>query len=152
MFDHHRVDEHDSRGPAGPKTGLADDQRVLLGDLFAVVEEHAEEAAEPIDRDLVTGAFVFACARHADQRRASGEDFIVHPVGVARVYAGMRMDTATLSAALLHGTVEDTARRSTEVRRCSGRRCASLVEWRDQARRRHLPEPRRPPGQGTTAT
>ena len=95
-FDHHRVDEHDSRGPAGPKTGLTDDQRVLLGDLFAVVEEHAEEAAEPIDRDLVTGAFVFACARHADQRRASGEDFIVHPVGVAKICAGMRMDTATL--------------------------------------------------------
>ncbi len=127
-FDHHRVDEHDSRGPAGPKTGLTDDQRVLLGDLFAVVEEHAEEAAEPIDRDLVTGAFVFACARHADQRRASGEDFIVHPVGVAKICAGMRMDTATLCAALLHDTVEDTSASLDEVREEFGEQVCKLVD------------------------
>ena len=127
-FDHHRVDEHDSRGPAGPKTGLTDDQRVLLGDLFAVVEEHAEEAAEPIDRDLVTGAFVFACARHADQRRASGEDFIVHPVGVAKICAGMRMDTATLCAALLHDTVEDTSASLDEVREEFGEKVCKLVD------------------------
>ena len=127
-FDHHSVDEHDSRGPAGPKTGLTDDQRVLLGDLFAVVEEHAEEAAEPIDRDLVTGAFVFACARHADQRRASGEDFIVHPVGVAKICAGMRMDTATLCAALLHDTVEDTSASLDEVREEFGEKVCKLVD------------------------
>ena len=127
-FDHHRVDEHDSRGPAGPKTGLTDDQRVLLGDLFAVVEEHAEEAAEPVDRDLVTGAFVFACARHADQRRASGEDFIMHPVGVAKICAGMRMDTATLCAALLHDTVEDTSASLDEVREEFGEQVCKLVD------------------------
>ena len=61
-----------------------------------------------MDRELVERAFVFACERHADQRRASGEDFIVHPVGVAKICAGMRLDTATLCAALLHDTVEDT--------------------------------------------
>ena len=127
-FDHHRVDEHGSRGPAGPKTGLTDDQRVLLGDLFAVVEEHAEEAAEPIDRELVTRAFVFACARHADQRRASGEDFIVHPVGVAKICAGMRMDTATLCAALLHDTVEDTSASLDEVGEDFGEQVCKLVD------------------------
>jgi guanosine-3',5'-bis(diphosphate) 3'-pyrophosphohydrolase len=127
-FERQRVDEHDRRGPAGPKAALTDDQRVLLGDLFAVVEEHAEEASEAIDRDLVTDAFVFACTRHADQRRASGEDFIVHPVGVAKICAGMRMDTATLCAALLHDTVEDTSASLDEVREGFGEQVCKLVD------------------------
>src|SRR6185437_8817183 len=80
----------------------------LLADLFAIVSEHADEVAEPIDRRSVLHAFTFACEHHADQRRQSGEDFIVHPVGVAKICAGMRLDTATLCAALLHDTVEDT--------------------------------------------
>ena len=52
-FRHRPVDRHAKHTPAGPKTKLTDDQRVLLGDLFAVVEEHADEVAEPIDRDAV---------------------------------------------------------------------------------------------------
>ncbi|HEX6652589.1 MAG TPA: HD domain-containing protein, partial [Thermoleophilaceae bacterium] len=103
-FRHRPVDLHEGHAPAGPKTKLTDDQRRLLGDLFAVVEEHSGEAAEEIDRDLVERAFVFSCDRHADQRRASGEDFITHPLGVAKICAGMRLDTATLCAALLHDT------------------------------------------------
>src|ERR671918_3229006 len=72
-FERHPVDEHTRHAPAGPKAKLTEDQRVLLGDLFAVVEEHAEEAAERVDRGLVERAFGFACERHAEQRRASGE-------------------------------------------------------------------------------
>src|SRR5215210_5265045 len=114
-FRHRPVDRHEGHAPAGPRAKLTDDQRRLLGDLFAVVEEHAGEAAEEIDRDLVERAFVFSCDRHADQRRASGEDFINHPVGVAKICAGMRLDTATLCAALLHDTVEDTSASLEEV-------------------------------------
>ncbi len=118
-FEHHPVDEHPGAGAlesSGLRSRLTDDQRVLLADLFAVVEEHADEAAEEIDRRLVEKAFVFACDRHADQRRATGEDFIVHPVGVAKICAGMRLDTATLCSALLHDTVEDTSASLDEVR------------------------------------
>src|SRR5919205_1024480 len=109
QFEHQPVDEAARRAPAGPKAKLSGDQRVLLGDLFAVIQEHADDAAEPVDTEAVEHAFVFACERHADQRRASGEDFIVHPVGVAKICAGMRLDTATLCASLLHDTVEDTS-------------------------------------------
>ena len=103
-------------------------QRVLLADLFAVVEEHAGEAAEEIDRRQVEEAFVFACDRHADQRRASGEDFIIHPVGVAKICAGMRLDTATLCAALLHDTVEDTSASLDEVREDFSEEVCHLVD------------------------
>jgi GTP pyrophosphokinase len=127
-FERHPVDEHTSHAPAGPKARLTEAQRVLLGDLFAVVEEHADEAAEKIDRDLVEKSFVFACDRHADQRRASGEDFIVHPIGVAKICAGMRLDTATLCAALLHDTVEDTSASLDEVKSEFGEEIGALVD------------------------
>src|SRR3954468_474881 len=94
----------DAPGGNGQTTAtieLNDFERGLLGDLFAVVEEHAGDASAHIDRDQVERAFVFSCERHADQRRQSGEDFIVHPVGVAKICAEMRLDTATLCAALL---------------------------------------------------
>src|SRR5689334_9239531 len=91
------------------RADLTETERRLLGDLFAIVEEHSEDAAVAIERPRVEAAFLFACEHHADQRRKSGEDFIVHPVGVAKICAGMRLDTETLCAALLHDTVEDTS-------------------------------------------
>ena len=127
-FERQPVDEHHGTGVAGPPARLSDDQRVLLGDLFAVVEERAGEAVEHIDRRLVERAFVFACDRHADQRRASGEDFIIHPIGVAKICAGMRLDTATLCAALLHDTVEDTSASLDEVREEFGEEVGQLVD------------------------
>ena len=71
---------------------------------------------------------MFACEHHAAQRRKSGEDFIVHPVGVARICAGMRLDTETLCAALLHDTVEDTSASIEEVRERFGEEIAAIVD------------------------
>ena len=65
---------------------------------------------------------------HADQRRRSGEDFITHPVGVAKICAGMRLDTETLCAALLHDTVEDTSASLEEVSEAFGEEIAGLVD------------------------
>src|SRR3954452_17113461 len=121
------VDEASGHAPAGPKA-LTEEQRVLLGDLFAVVEEHSSDAAEKVDRALVQKSFVFSCERHADQRRASGEAFIVHPIGVAKICAGMRLDTATLCASLLHDTVEDTSASLPEVKDEVGVEIANLVD------------------------
>ena len=71
---------------------------------------------------------MYACVHHADQRRKSGEDFIIHPVGVAKICAGMRLDTETLCAALLHDTVEDTSASLEEVQEAFGEEIASLVD------------------------
>ena len=71
---------------------------------------------------------MFACEHHADQRRKSGEEFITHPVGVAKICAGMRLDTETLCAALLHDTVEDTSASLEEVRAEFGDEVAGLVD------------------------
>ena len=113
---------------AAAASALSADDRRLLGDLFAVLEEHAGDPAAGADRELIGRAFAFACERHADQRRRSGEDFITHPVGVAKICAGMRLDTATLCAALLHDTVEDTSASLQEVEREFGEEIAGLVD------------------------
>src|SRR5829696_4806757 len=114
--------------PAEAPPDLTPLERELLADLIAIVEEHADEVAEPVDRPRVIAAFVFSCEHHADQRRQSGEDFIVHPVGVAKICAGMRLDTETLCAALLHDTVEDTSASLDEVRAEFGEEVAGLVD------------------------
>jgi GTP pyrophosphokinase len=110
------------------RSDLSDAERRLLDDLFAIVSEHAADVAVAIDRDRVEDAFVFACEHHAAQRRRSGEDFIVHPVGVARICAGMRLDTETLCAALLHDTVEDTSASLQEVHERFGDEVATIVD------------------------
>jgi len=130
--DEHRlpVDGIDHPVAPGPirRADLSDTERELLGDLFAIVEEHAAESTVQIDRDQVEQAFVYACEHHADQRRKSGEEFIIHPVGVAKICAGMRLDTETLCAALLHDTVEDTSASLEDVSATFGEEVASLVD------------------------
>jgi guanosine-3',5'-bis(diphosphate) 3'-pyrophosphohydrolase len=111
-----------------PRLNLSEPERRLLADLFAIVSEHAADSSVEIDRARVQDAFVFACEHHADQRRKSGEDFIVHPVGVARICASMRLDTETLCAALLHDTVEDTSASIEEVRERFGEEIAAIVD------------------------
>jgi GTP diphosphokinase / guanosine-3',5'-bis(diphosphate) 3'-diphosphatase len=130
-FDHRQVGRAAASADGGtttPTLELNKFERGLLSDLFAVVEEHTGESDDQVDRALVERAFLFACERHADQRRQSGEDFIVHPVGVAKICAGMRLDTATLCAALLHDTVEDTSASLVEVRDVFGEEIANLVD------------------------
>ena len=85
-------------------------------------------AVAAIDRAAIERAFDFACERHADQMRYSGDEFITHPVGVAQVCAGMRLDTETLCAALLHDTVEDTSASLDDVRAEFGEEIAQLVD------------------------
>src|SRR4051794_40560744 len=121
------VEHPESHGEIS-RTDLTPTERRLLGDLFAIVEEHADESAVVIDRQRVEDAFLFACEHHADQRRRSGEDFIVHPVGVAKICAGLRLDTETLCAALLHDTVEDTSASLEEVAQRFGDEIATLVD------------------------
>jgi guanosine-3',5'-bis(diphosphate) 3'-pyrophosphohydrolase len=91
-----------------------------------VVEEF--DSPPVIDREAVTRAFDFACDRHADQLRRSGDEFITHPVGVAQICARMRLDTETLCAALLHDTVEDTSASLDEIRAEFGEEIALLVD------------------------
>ena len=107
---------------------LDDGEKKLLEDLNAVIAEHEDEAVKTVDRESVGRAFEFSCRKHHDQKRKSGEDFIVHPLGVAKICAGMRLDTQTICASLLHDTVEDTSATLKEVSKEFGEEIAQLVD------------------------
>jgi GTP diphosphokinase / guanosine-3',5'-bis(diphosphate) 3'-diphosphatase len=81
-----------------------------------------------VDRDLIASAFRYAAAAHDGQLRRSGQDFIHHPFGVAKICAELRLDAQTIAAALLHDVVEDTEVDIEEVRSEFGDEVTRLVE------------------------
>jgi guanosine-3',5'-bis(diphosphate) 3'-pyrophosphohydrolase len=90
------------------------------------------------DRELLERAFLFASEAHEGQQRRSGEPFIAHPVGVARVLADLYLDDSTLAAALLHDVVEDTDLTIEEVRAEFGEEITRLVEGVTKLTRIHF--------------
>jgi guanosine-3',5'-bis(diphosphate) 3'-pyrophosphohydrolase len=104
-------------------------------------EELLADVAEynpKVDRDLLERAYLFACEAHETQQRRSGEDFILHPLGVARILAGLRYDEATIAAALVHDVVEDTDASIEAVRAEFGDEVARLVEGVTKLTRIHF--------------
>ena len=73
-------------------------------------------------------AFVFAATAHKDQRRKSGEPYITHTLSAALILAGMRLDLATLQAALLHDVLEDTEVKGDELSAKFGADVEMLVD------------------------
>src|SRR5437868_13323250 len=83
---------------------------------------------DPKGQLLVRKAFDRAAAAHDGQHRLSGEDYVNHPLEVAAILADLELDAETISAALLHDTVEDTNLTADEVRREFGPEVARLVD------------------------
>src|SRR5579862_342210 len=96
----------------------------LVDELLAEVEAYKQD----VDRELLARAFDFAAKAHAGQVRASGQEFIFHPWGVAKILAGLQLDEPTLAAALLHDVVEDTDTDTKELHDEFGDEIANLVE------------------------
>ena len=60
------------------------------------------------DEDLLNRAYVFAMKAHGSQKRASGDPYFSHPLEVAAILTELKVDDATIAAAMLHDTIEDT--------------------------------------------
>lgn len=78
--------------------------------------------------DLVIRAYNFADLAHADQTRRSGEPYISHPLAVSVMLAEMRMDPASLCAALLHDVIEDTHFCKADIENAFSSEIAELVD------------------------
>jgi guanosine-3',5'-bis(diphosphate) 3'-pyrophosphohydrolase len=96
----------------------------LVEELLAEVSAYNPE----VDRELLARAFAFAAKAHEGQQRRSGEDFIHHPFGAAKICAELRLDDETIAAALMHDVVEDTGVTIEQVRDEFGDEIAQLVE------------------------
>ncbi|MDR1015585.1 MAG: bifunctional (p)ppGpp synthetase/guanosine-3',5'-bis(diphosphate) 3'-pyrophosphohydrolase [Coriobacteriales bacterium] len=88
---------------------LAPKPRDLVPDAFSRLVEQAGTYLGPKDVAQLKQAFSFAAKAHKGQVRKTGEAFVNHPIQVALILAELRMDADTITAALLHDTVEDTA-------------------------------------------
>jgi GTP pyrophosphokinase len=96
----------------------------LIDELIEAVASYKPD----LDRELVTRAFMFAAHAHEGQQRRSGEEFINHPFGVAKILAELRLDEPTIAAALLHDVVEDTEQDLKAVKDEFGDEVAQLVD------------------------
>src|ERR671924_1216357 len=96
----------------------------LIDELIADVSAYNPD----VDRDLITKAFLFAAHAHEGQQRRSGEDFVLHPWGAAKICAQLHLDDETIAAALLHDVVEDTDVALDDVRAEFGDDVAQLVD------------------------
>jgi GTP pyrophosphokinase len=107
-----------------PRNTEAERHDHLLQELLVQVSAYNPK----VDADLIRRAFDYACEHHRGQLRKSGEEFIHHPWSVAQICAGMKLDSSTIAAALMHDVVEDTDAELENVRERFGDEVALLVE------------------------
>jgi len=97
--------------------------------IYGQLEERVRENNPAADIDLLRRTYEFADNAHKGQKRKSGEPFITHPLNTALILADLNMDLATVQAAMLHDTVEDSPDVSlANVTREFGEEVASLVD------------------------
>src|SRR5487761_2299511 len=80
------------------------------------------------DTALIDAAYVLAMRAHGSQRRDNGDPYITHPLAVADILAGYRLDTASIATGLLHDVIEDTPVKLAEIEARFGPEIAGLVD------------------------
>ena len=80
------------------------------------------------DLNLINKSYLFDQEKHNGQKRQSGEDYIIHPLNVACILSGIKADTSTICAALLHDTIEDCGVTEEEIKNNFGEEISKLVE------------------------
>src|SRR5437870_1086508 len=87
---------------------------------------------------LLNRAYVYAMRAHGEQRRASGDPYFSHPLEVAGILTDLKLDDATIAAALLHDTIEDTTVTPAEIDQMVGNDIGALVEGLTKLKRLEL--------------
>jgi len=111
-------------GTGAPAAKRARPAMMRVFELVERVKAYDPEA----DEDLVNRAYVYSMKVHGAQIRASGDPYFSHPLEVAGILTGYRLDTATIVTALLHDTVEDTLASIDDIERVFGPEIARLVD------------------------
>ncbi|WGS23666.1 MULTISPECIES: bifunctional (p)ppGpp synthetase/guanosine-3',5'-bis(diphosphate) 3'-pyrophosphohydrolase [unclassified Bradyrhizobium] len=90
------------------------------------------------NEDLLNRAYVYAMKAHGAQTRASGDPYFSHPLEVAAILTNLKLDDATIVAALLHDTIEDTEATRAEIDHVFGHEIGALVEGLTKLKRLEL--------------
>ena len=134
-----------ARAPAGKGLRLAPQvigktvkprapQMMRQYDLVERVKKYNPKA----DEDLLNRAYVYAMKAHGEQKRASGDPYFSHPLEVAAILTGLKLDDSTIVAALLHDTIEDTEATRAEIDQIFGKDIGTLVEGLTKLKRLDL--------------
>lgn len=99
------------------------EQEVTIQDVIA----RKKQLTKRVDSKQIMKAYNYAVQHHGDQKRRSGEPYIIHPINVAYVLATVGLDEATICAALLHDVVEDTEATDEDLRKEFGEEVADMV-------------------------
>ena len=97
-------------------------------ELYQDLISHVQKYHPSDDISLIGAAFEFAAEAHKDQKRKSGEPYIIHPLCVAIILADLELDKETIAAGLLHDVVEDTIMTTEEIEKEFGPDVALLVD------------------------
>jgi len=81
-----------------------------------------------LNPETLSKAYTFALNAHKDQRRDSGDPYLIHPVAVADILTELKLDSATIATGLLHDTIEDTKATYKTVEKEFGKEVADLVD------------------------
>ena len=90
--------------------------------------ERVKQYNPAANEDLLNRAYVYAMRAHGEQMRDSGDPYFSHPLQVAAILTELKLDDATIAAALLHDTIEDTDATRAEIERLFGHDIGVLVE------------------------
>lgn len=90
--------------------------------------EHVQKYKPDVNEALLNKAYVYAMQKHGQQKRASGDPYISHPLEVAAILTEMHLDESTIAVALLHDTIEDTTATRQEIDELFGEDIGALVE------------------------
>ncbi|MCC6888001.1 MAG: bifunctional (p)ppGpp synthetase/guanosine-3',5'-bis(diphosphate) 3'-pyrophosphohydrolase [Hyphomicrobiales bacterium] len=115
-----------AEGPAKPRPRPAAGRPQMMRqyELIERVRRYNPGTNEP----LLNRAYVYAMKAHGEQKRASGDPYFSHPLEVAAILTDLKLDDATIAAALLHDTIEDTHTTRAEIDQLFGSDIGSLVE------------------------
>lgn len=103
---------------------MGSETQVNIQEIIEKIKSYQHDA--PIE--MVQQAYELARNAHEGQVRASGDEYICHPLGVAHILAKLQIDALTISAALLHDVVEDTTFSLTDLEKRFGKEVAMLVD------------------------
>lgn len=98
-------------------------KQLVLKDVLDALRSPTDERIK-----LITEAYNFAAKAHAGQKRRSGEDYIQHPLNVAKTLAEIGMGSKTISAGLLHDAAEDTEATIEEIEKKFSKEIADMVD------------------------
>ena len=99
------------------------EKEITIQDIIKKVKSNNRRS----NSSLILKAYKFALKMHNGQKRVSGEDYIIHPMHVAYILADLKLDDATICAALLHDVVEDTEATNEDLVKEFGREIAEMV-------------------------